>query len=575
MRRSSSRPKNMPIILIHVLAALGCHSFAGEIFVESAISSGLKFNHFNGMVGDLYILEEMGPGCALFDYDNDGDLDVYLVQGHLLGRNKTMSDAVFPSQEPLPTRDRLFRNDLTVGADSSRRLSFTDVTEASGIMATGYGIGVAVCDINNDGWLDILVLNYGSNQLWRNNGDGTFDDITKESNLTAIDWSVSASFADYDQDGNMDLYIANYVHFSDDLHKVCTSATGYVDYCGPSSYLDQKDRLYRNLGGGVFEDVSQKAGIHGVAASGLGVIAADFNGDRLLDFYVANDADPNFLWLNQGNGQFIDDGIIAGCAVNLNGATEASMGVDAADIDGDGDQDLFMTHLNGETNTLFRNEGQGIFRDVTLTVGLGASSLHKTGFGTAWIDYDNDGQLDLFIANGAVNMQPDLVKLKDPFPLHQSDQLYRANSDGTFEELNSGAYFSLSEVGRGVAIGDIDNDGDCDVLVANNSGPARLLLNQVGQKNSWLGVHCKSTKGVDVTQTRVRLTQTDRPPIWRRVRVDGSYSSSHDGRLLFGLGSNSKSCNLEVHWPNGQVEHWKDVKPNQYVSLTQGEGSKE
>ncbi|MCB1043836.1 MAG: CRTAC1 family protein [Acidobacteria bacterium] len=531
-------------------------------WIESANHVGLKFVHQNGMTGQFYILEEMGPGCALIDIDNDGDLDVYFVQGHRLPGNLT-----HPSSET-HQGDQLYKNLLV----ETGQLQFTNITDASGIKAFGYGIGVAQADVDRDGWTDIYTINYGPNQLWRNKGNGQFEDITALSQTGDPGFGVSASFFDADGDGFLDLYVANYVQFTFENHKICLSPFGVQDYCGPNSYEDAPDVFFLNKGQGKFDNATKTWKLDGQRGSGLGVIAADFNDDHKTDIYVANDADPNFLWINRGD-RFEEDGIMAGCALNINGATEASMGVQAADIDGDGDQDIFMTHLNGETNTLYRNDGNGLFSDVTLAAALGASSLDKTGFGTGWLDYDNDGLLDLFVANGAVHI---LEHLKhEPFPLHQTNQLYRAITPWRFEEVtaSAGAAFKQSEVSRGAAFGDIDNDGDTDILLVNNNGPARLLINRVGHNANWLGIQLKAGPS-HCEGALITVSQKDSTMKRRRSSTDGSFASSNDARILVGLGQNHAPCQVEVKWPNGEVDTWSNLVTGTYHTLVFGKGKR-
>jgi hypothetical protein len=567
------------------------------LFAEQAQAVGLDFVHFNGMSGAYYFPETMGAGAALLDYDNDGDLDLYLVQGRMLGTGKQADQATFPPPSGTPLGDRLFRNDLTVAADGSRTLRFTDVTAAAGIRAGGYGMGVATGDVDNNGWTDLYVTNFGPNQLWRNNGDGSFTDIAPAAGADVSrdppPWSVPASFFDYDRDGRLDLYIGHYVDFRLDRNKSCFSPSGARDYCSPLSYNPQPDTLLHNLGmrdGRLrFEDVSDRSGIHRDYGGALGVVAADFNADGLPDVYVGNDGLPNQLWIQQPDGRFTDQAFLSGVAVNMDGATEASMGVEAADFDADGDLDLFMTHLLGETNTLYINDGHGWFEDRSLSTGLAAPSKAYTAFGTAWTDLDNDGWQDLFIANGDVKAIAALARQGDPYPLRQPNQLFMNRGQGRFEEVSAfePAVTSPAEVSRGVVHGDIDNDGDIDLLVTNNSGPVRLLINTRGNRNRWLGLRLLDRHGRDALGARAALVvgpagdaaaapETGAGPAprqqWRRVHTDGSYACASDPRLLFGLGARSGPVQVRVFWPDGATETWAALAANRYHTLHRGQG---
>lgn len=551
----------------------GAHPEEG-VFIERAAELGLDFHHFNGMSGELYPVEVMGPGGALVDFDNDGDLDVYLVQGRMLGEGKGLEDAVLPADAALPLHDRLYRNHFK--EDGEKGLRFTDVTPSSGILATGYGCGVATGDVDNDGFMDLYVLNLGPNQLWRNNGNGTFTDITEWSGTGGDAWSASASFLDYDADGDLDLFVANYIDLPLASYEPCESASGLPDYCGPLQFRPAADRLLRNRGDGSFEDVSWEAGIVFGYGAALGVVAADLDADGRVDLYVANDQSPNLLWINRGDGTFENAALAAGCALNEDGRAEASMGVEAADFDNDGDPDLFLTHLMGETNTFYRNQGEGLFADRSLTSGLGAPSVPFTSFGTSALDYDNDGWLDLLTVSGEVKIIEGLARLGDPLPLSQTNQLFHNRRDGTFEEVTAaaGAAFGLAEVSRGAASGDVDNDGDTDVLVINNSGPARLLLNQVGQARHWLGLRLVGGPGRrDQLGAEVRVTGPRGGPLHRRATSDGSFASAGDPRIRVGLGEETQVEAVEVLWPSGRREVWTDVAIDRYTTLVEGTGS--
>ncbi len=547
----------------------------GAWFADQAEASGIDFVHFNGMSGEFRIGEIMGAGAALFDYDNDGDLDVYLVQGGLLGSEPPLTAA--PKG---PLTDRLYRNDLVIRPDGTRTLRFTDVTEQSGLRSLGYGMGVAAGDVDNDGWVDLYRTALGPNQLFHNNGDGTFTDVTKTSGTGDAAWSVSASFVDIDRDGRLDLYVGNYLEYRVDDPIRCHTPTGKRDYCGPRSYKPVADRLYRNRGDGTFADVTAEALKGGAFGPALGVLAFDANADGWPDIYVANDGEPNLLWINRQNGRFENTALLAGAALNIVGSAQASMGIDAGDFDNDGDEDLFTTNLVGETNTLYVNDGSGLFEDRTTRAGLALPGLPVTGFGTAWFDFDNDGWLDLLVANGAVRIREGEAQPADPFPLHERNQLFRNLGNGRFEDVSAraGAVFRLSDVSRGAAFGDIDNDGDIDVLVTNNNGPARLLINAVGQRTRWIGVRLvgpgsHGTKR-DLTGARVGVFRREGPPLWRRARADGSYASANDPRVLVGLGDQDAAAVSRVHvvWPDGREEDWTDVAVGHWITLEEGSG---
>jgi hypothetical protein len=539
------------------------------IFKEVAQQVGLRFQHYNGMTGKFYLPEITGSGAALFDFDNDGDLDVFLVQGNVLEPDTKAADTLFPWRSPELLQGKLFRNDLVVSGDGRRTLSFTDVTQNSGIVARGYGMGAAVGDINNDGLPDLYLTNLGSNQMFLNKGEGKFVDVTKESGTDDQRWSTSASFFDYDRDGWLDLMVVNYADFSIANSPVCYASTTARDYCTPRVFRAPGNRLFHNKGNGVFEDVTVAAGIDREFGHGLGIVTADFNNDGWIDIYVANDGDHNQLWTNQKDGKFINDALLAGAAVNRNGQAEAGMGVDAGDVDGDGNEDIFVSHLMDETNTLYVNLGQGLFEDRTREAGLGMPGRRFTGFGTLFFDYDNDGWLDLFVANGAVQLLPDLVRKKDPFPLGQPNQLFHNNGKAGFVEVvdQTGPELQLLEVSRGAAFGDIDNDRDTDILVTNNNGPARLFLNQVGNRNHWLGLRLVGKAGRDMLGAQVEIVISKNNILRRRARTDGGYLSANDPRVLVGLGPTAVISAVRVRWPDGTTEEFKDLPVDRYTTL--------
>lgn len=536
-------------------------------------SVGLDFMHDNGMSGEMYFVEPVGSGGAMADFDGDGDLDLLLVQGQRL-------PAPDPDA-PEPLRSRVYRNDL-IGPDGvAGPLRFTDVTASSGLLADGYGMGVAAGDVDNDGRVDVYLTNFGSNQLWRNvseNGEIRFVDVTEASGADDPRWSTSASFADLDGDGLLDLYIANYVDFRIENHKVCRTPGGRPNYCGPQSYAGDPDRLLRNLGGLRFEDVTGAAGVLGSPSPGLGVVAADLDLDGNPDLYVANDLKPNFFWRSLGRSplRFEDVALLSGSAVAMDGRAQASMGLLAGDVDNDGDDDLFMTHLRADTNTLYMNDGRGGFLDVSSRSGLGGASLQATGFGTVFIDLDNDGWLDVIAANGAVTVIEEQAAAGSAYPLAQPNQVFYNRGGGDFVEISdtAGGNLTLLEVSRGLAMGDVDNDGRSDVLLTNNQGPARLLLNRTPTDHRWLGLRLLTADGRrDALGARVHVQLADGRGFWRRAATDGSYLAANDPRVLVGLGDSSGPVIVEVHWPDGSTERWEALETGRYHTLRAGLGT--
>jgi enediyne biosynthesis protein E4 len=546
---------------------------ATEWFTDRAEDAGLRFTHVNGASDRLFYPEILPPGVALFDFDNDGDLDVYVAQGYALDpaeRARTSQAGRDVSNEH---RGRLFRNDLRILPEGSRELHFTDVTEASGLETHGYGMGVATGDIDNDGFVDIYLTNFESCQLFRNNGDGTFTDITKTSGTANIPgFAVSAAFLDYDRDGLLDLYVGNNVSYDLANKTVCPNPAGAPDYCPPQIYGGRPDRLYHNVGHGKFVDVTSAALIGGKFGPALGVSTADFNGDGWIDIYVANDGEDDLLWLNQHNGTFKEVGLTSGIAVTAEGKAEASMGVDAGDFDNDGDEDVFVAELTGQGSNLYVNDGSARFRDASAMSGLGPQSLAFTGWGSAWFDYDNDGSLDVMTVNGTIIGQE--THKDRPFPYDQKKLLFHNLGGGRFESVGdrAGAIFARSDSGRGAAFGDVDNDGDVDVLVGNDAGPLQLLINNIGNRNHWLGIRLAGAGGRDMLGARLEVVRPDRPTLWRRARSDGSYASANDPRVLVGLGDSTSRPTVRVLWPDGRQEEWVDVVIDRWTTLTQGTG---
>src|SRR5262245_58758688 len=578
------------------------------LFLESAAETGLVFTHVNGAADKYYLPEVMGAGVALFDYDNDGDLDVFLVQGGPLSAAAVSS---------WPT-SKLFRNDLT-STGGKPVLKFTDVTATAHAGVHGYGMGAAVGDYDNDGFLDLLITAFGGMTLLHNNGDGTFADATEKAGLNSPPsplrsfggqispavsseiWRSSAAFVDYDRDGNLDLFVATYVDFTIAGNKLCNDSVGARDYCGPRSFRPVPSHLYRNNGDGTFADVTERAGISKAYGAGLGVSVGDYNGDGWPDLYVANDATPNQLWINHRDGTFVDEGLLSGSAVNAAGNPEGSVGIASGDFDLDGDEDLFVTNIAGETFVLYVNDGKGNFEDARARYGIAAPTAAFTGFGTDWFDYDNDGWPDLFVANGGVNVIE--AQRGQPAPFRMVNQLFHNGlrsssvpapsllrpssvpaasllrpSSVPFEDVSSaaGPAFARAEISRGAAFGDIDNDGDVDVVFTNNGGPVRLLLNQVGNKNHWLQIRLDERPanrfGIGAW---VGVERRGQPTLWRRVRTDGSYLSASDVRLHFGLGSSTAIDAVTVQWPDSTRERFTGITADKVITLRRGAGGPE
>lgn len=527
-------------------------------FEDVAEKTGLRFTHDNGARGEYWLTEIMGAGVALFDYDNDGDLDVFLVQGasgapgHGVPRTGSANTS------------KLFRNDLDKPGGTLR---FTDVTAEAGVGLVAQGMGVAVGDIDNDDDLDLYVTTFGDNVLFRNDGKGRFTDVTASAHANDPRWSTSAAFVDYDRDGHLDLYVANYVDFTPAGNKPCVEPAGGRDYCAPVAYRPVPSRLLRNRGDGTFEDASERAGITRAFGNGLGVSAGDYDNDGWPDIYVANDATPNQLWMNKRDGTFEDMGPLSGSAYNAAGRPEGSMGIASGDYDRDGDDDLVVTNIVGETFVLYENDGSGGFEDRRAAVGLATPTAMMTGFGVDWFDADNDGWLDLFITNGAVNVIPSLRGSDNPF--RQLRQLFvttRTTTSGqsgsprpavrlTEVTSQAGPAFETAEVGRGAAFGDLDLDGRVDVVVTNNAGPVRLLRNVTAQPGRWLRLRlAQETGNRRAVGATVRVDLAGQPPLVRRVRSSGSYLSASDDRVYVGLGSSSSPVDVTVAWPDGATQ---------------------
>lgn len=511
--------------------------------------SGLKFVHQNGATPEKYLIETMGAGCALLDYDGDGYLDIFFVNsGPVPGRKKGPSAA-----------HALYRN-LGDG-------TFEDVTARAGLIPTAYGMGVACADYDNDGDTDLFILNFGPNTLYRNNGNGTFTDVTSSAGVGDPRWGVSGAFFDFDRDGRLDLYVVNYLDFSLSKNKYCgEKRPGYRSYCHPDHYPGVSDILYHNLGRGEFEDVSLKAGILNVDGKGLGVVTADLDNDGWADIYVANDSVRNFLFHNNGDGSFTDLGLVSGAGYDEDGRPQAGMGTDIGDYDRDGWQDIVVSNLDYQGYALYRNNRDKTFTDVSQFSGVRLPSLLLSGFGLKFLDLDRDGDLDLFGINGHVM---DNVELYRDRVTYAEPKLVLENREGRFVDVtaDSGPSLLRARVGRGMAAGDLDNDGDLDLVVANCGQAPELLLNEGGGKQNWLLIAARGTRSNrDGIGLRVRA-HIGKKLIREEIRGGGSYASTGDYRLYLGMGKARFIPLLELFWPSGTVQSLKDVRANQILLI--------
>lgn len=492
----------------------------------------------------------------MFDYDGDGDLDIYLVQGGLVEGDNNAS------------RNRLFRND---GSGH-----FEDVSDGSGADLPGYGMGCAAADFDNDGDVDLYVTRLGANALLLNNGDGTFRDVTVAAGVGDPGFGTAAAFVDFDRDGFLDLYLVNYVEWSSAIATQCYDRSGAEDYCSPTQFPPAQDRLYRNTGrfgagGGEtwFEDVSVAAGIAQVRGNGLAVACTDFDGDGWVDIYVANDQTPAFLWINKRDGTFREDAALAGCAFSGDGMAIAGMGVAVEDLDGDGDFDLMVTNIRAQTHLLLQNDG-GLFEDVSYARGLGSWSVPYTGFGIALFDQDHDGELDGFVANGAVNRW--IEPLRSGHPFVEPNHFFRHGADGRFLDCTAEAGLPPAklEMSRGVIVGDYDNDGDIDVLITNNRGPVQLLRNENGSTHAWTMLDLLPATGSRHAINAIATVEAGGRTYLREVRPHVGYLGSNDPRLHVGLGSASGIDRLTVRWADGTSETWSNLPVNRHLRVRQG-----
>ncbi|MCB9914024.1 MAG: CRTAC1 family protein [Planctomycetes bacterium] len=519
-------------------------------FVEAAAKWGVDFTHVYAHEQRFWFPELASGALALFDYDGDGDLDLYCVQAGDCKAGEVVTEG-----------NVLYRND---GGH------FTDVTAEAGVGDTGYGHGVAVGDYDNDGDLDLYVANLYANVLYRNDGDGTFTDVTAQAGVGLDKWTVSCGFFDYDRDGDLDLFAVNNVNWSPIVEMKCETNYGVQDYCSPGNYnAPSVDTLYRNEGDGTFTDVTESSGISKGTGVGWGVAAADFNLDGWIDFYVTNDGMANLLWLNDQKGGFTDRALLLGCALNVNGTAEAGMGVQAVDVENDGDVDLFMTHMHNETNTFYLNK-KGVFTDRTAATGLGVTSLLYTGFGMGFHDFDLDGELDLYIANGRVGLTPPHLSEQDPYA--EPNQLYFGLGDGKFREDTRGPTAKkLLGTSRAAAFGDIDDDGDVDLVYMDWAAPVKLLENVGERRGGWIGFRVVGPHGSDALGATVEVVAGGRSQ-FRRCDPCYSFCSANDTRVHYGLGPAQSVEEVHVTWPTGERETFGPFEAGRYHTLRQGTG---
>ena len=499
----------------------------------------------------------MGSGCGWIDYDQNGLLDLYLVNG---AATKLYKPAHL-------LRSALYRNN----GDGT----FTDVTEKARVGAEGlFGMGAAVGDYDNDGFPDLLVLGYGRCILYHNNGDGTFEDVTEKSGVTNKGrWGSSAAWFDYNNDGWLDLVIANYVDWSPERNFWCGEhGPGMRSYCHPDNYNGEPPILYHNNGDGTFTDVSKSAGVGLKPGNGLGVVTFDYDNDGWQDIFIANDSMPNFLFHNNRNGTFTELGYAAGVAVSMDGASEAGMGTDAGDATGNGKMDLFVTHLDEQLARFYENLGDGTFDDATLRAKIGYATYHTSGFGTRFLDYDNDGWRDIFMANG--HILDNIERYHSDVHYAEPKFMFRNTGRGIFENVSAelGPDFRLPKVSRGAALGDFDNDGDLDILVNNNGQAPQLLRNDGGNRNHWLEIFLIGTKSNrDGVGARVKL-KSGEFTLYDQRKGGMSYQAAQDPRLHFGLGQRSRVDIIEILWPSGSVTHLANIDADRILTVKEGEG---
>lgn len=522
-------------------------------FRDITSQSGIHFIHNNGAFGKKWLPETMGPGCAFIDYDNDGYPDILLVNGE-----------DWPGHQRASTTMKLYHN--------NHDGTFTDVTRKAGLGIPMFGLGVAIGDYDNDGYDDIFISALGQSHLFQNNGNGTFTDVTKAAGLWGLnEFSTGAAWVDYDRDGKLDLMVANYVQWSPQTDIYCTLDGVHKSYCTPESYKGSSARLWHNLGAGKFEDVTQKAGLHDPISKSLGVAILDYNGDGWPDILLANDTQPNKLYLNKKDGSFEERGVAAGIAFSEDGIARAGMGVDAADYDRSGHPSILITNFANQMLSLYHNEGNGLFVDEAPRSEVGRATLVTLGFGCFFFDYDNDGWPDIFVADGHIENEIERVQKRVSYA--EPPHLFRNLGAGKFQEVTQqmGAAFASPKVARGTAYGDIDNDGALDILLTTNAGRAWLFHNEGGTNHS-LRVKLSGTKSNRDGIGAIVRVNVGSGKQWQMLRSGSSYLSQSELVLTFGLGAPKQVDSLEVEWPSGQVDKLGNIPGDQMITIQEGKG---
>jgi hypothetical protein len=561
--RVPTLPSPLPVARVLLLAVplVAAADPPAVRFADVTAASGITFTHANSATPEKYLIETMGGGVALFDYDNDGRLDVFFTNGARL--ESPMPPGKGPDKSDPRFWNRLYRQQPDH--------TFVDVTERAGVSGAAqnrYGMGVATGDFDNDGHVDLYVTGYGGNTLYRNNGDGTFTDVTARAGVGGGGWSASAGFFDYDNDGRLDLFVTRYVAWTFATNGRCgEDRPGLRAYCHPDNYDGVANLLFHNEGDGTFTDVSAKAGIANPAGKGLGVAFADYDGDGFLDVYVANDSVQSFLYRNDGGKGFTEVGLLAGVGFTDDGKVFAGMGADFADYDNDGRPDLIVTDLSNERYRLFHHNGDGSFRDATGQSGIGGATLPFSGWSTRFVDYDNDGWKDVFVAQGHVM---DTIETTAPNLKYRQPPLLLRNESGRFTRVTPGEVFDRVWAGRGAAFGDLDDDGDVDIVLSNVGEHAVVLRNDGGNGRHWLRIAATGTRSNrDAIGARVKVVSASGREQHFTIATAAGYLSASDKRLLVGLGDDASARRVEIRWPSGAVQTFDDVAAGTTLAATE------